>query len=145
MRGKWLRPQMTAERLFANTLPEPNSGCWLWTGSYNQFGYGRANLNGQRVVAHKASFILHRGPVPDGMELDHICRVRLCVNPSHLEPVTKLVNVRRGMSGIHHAEKQRAKQECPKGHPYSGTNLFTRRKTGYRECRECMRQRQRKA
>jgi hypothetical protein len=140
-RGKWGRSPTSLATLEARAIPEPNSGCLLWLGAINQFGYGRAGLNGRRMVAHRAAFILACGPVPDELELDHLCRVRSCINPAHLEPVTKLVNVRRGIAGTAHTKRQRAKTHCPAGHPYSGDNLFTRAR-GHRECRICMRDRQ---
>lgn len=141
-RGKWPRPTLTLDRLMARAIPEPNSGCMLWLSSINQFGYGRASIGpNRRVVAHKLAYEFVYGQVPDGLELDHLCRVRCCINPAHLEPVTKIVNVRRGIAGLKHKARQAAKSCCPRGHPYSGDNLFVRQRTGYRECRECMRQR----
>lgn len=78
-------------------MPEPNSGCWLWLGHLNKVtGYGGVRIEGRRCVsAHRAYYLKHRGPVPDGKELDHTCRVRSCVNPWHLEAVTRAVNDRR--------------------------------------------------
>lgn len=70
----------------------PN-GCWLWTGALNPAGYGKYGDG----LAHGAAFRLSGGVKPDGMELDHLCRVRHCVNPEHLEPVTHLENMQRGM------------------------------------------------
>lgn len=65
--------------------PEPNSGCWLWTGSSNSRGYGQiASGRGFPVLAHRISFLLHRGPIPAGMQVLHRCDVRACVNPAHL-------------------------------------------------------------
>ena len=142
-RGKWKRAPMTLTRLMENTIPEPNSGCILWLGAVNQFGYGRESINGQRIVAHRIAYTLAIGPVEDGLELDHLCRVRCCINPFHLKPVTKLENVRRGEAGLPHAKRMKAKTHCPHGHPYSGDNLFVRKGSGQRECRECMRNRQR--
>jgi hypothetical protein len=140
MRGRWARPEKTFAALEAMAIPEPNSGCLLWMGMVNQYGYGRVKIGGQRTVAHRAAYELACGPVPDGLELDHLCRVRCCINPAHLEPVTHRENGRRGVAGQHHADRQAAKTHCPEGHPYSGANLFLRR-NGYRECRACMRAR----
>ena len=139
-RGEWARPPVTSASLEARAIPEPNSGCLLWLGTVNQFGYGRTNLHGRRIVAHRAAYILACGPVPDDLELDHLCRVRCCINPKHLEPVTKTVNVRRGVAGAVNRARQIGKTHCPHGHPYSGANLFVRN-DGQRECRTCMRQR----
>lgn len=142
-RGRWVRPALTLDALHARAIPEPNSGCLLWLGAVNQFGYGRTLFQGSRTVAHRASYILACGPVPDGLELDHLCRVRSCINPLHLEPVTKLENGRRGVAGEKSGAQQRSKTHCPQGHPYAGANLFIRAR-GHRECRVCMAARQKK-
>jgi len=142
MRGKWARPAQTFQAMEANSIPEPNSGCLLWLGAMNQFGYGRARLGGKRMVAHRAAYILACGPVPDDLELDHLCRVRCCINPAHLEPVSKVVNVRRGSAGQTAGRRAATRTHCPHGHPYSGDNLFVR-PSGARECRTCMRARHR--
>ncbi len=107
-------------------------GCWLWTGSVGKTGYGR--LGGPGTSAHRRSYMMAVGPIPDGLELDHLCRVRCCVNPDHLEPVTHQENVRRGISG--HLE--RATTHCPKGHPYDDKNTY-HTPAGKRDCRECRR------
>lgn len=142
-RGKWARPAQTFQAMEDNSIPEPNSGCLLWLGAMNQFGYGRARLNGKRMVAHRVAYILSREPVPDDLELDHLCRVRCCINPAHLEPVTKRVNGLRGHAGVKSGAQQRAKSHCPHGHPYAGDNLFVTNE-GHRECRTCMRARDRR-
>src|SRR6185437_1593732 len=72
-RGKWKRPPMTLKRLMETAIPEPNSGCILWLGAINKFGYGRASINGQRTVAHRIAYTLTIGPISEGLELDHIC------------------------------------------------------------------------
>ncbi len=75
-------------------IGEPNSGCWLWAGFIHpKNGYGSYRMNGRTCGAHRASYELHVGPIPDGYDLDHLCRVRSCVNPSHLEPVTRRENL----------------------------------------------------
>lgn len=72
------------------------NGCWIWQRSLGEKGYGVVRVDGRLVGAHKAYWERENGPVPDGLELDHLCRVRKCVNPAHLEPVTHRENVRRG-------------------------------------------------
>lgn len=84
-------------RFFDKTIPEPNTGCWLWLGPLNELGYGRASLMGKRRLAHRASYEMTKGPIPAGLEIDHICRVRCCVNPDHLEPVTSRENSLRAI------------------------------------------------
>lgn len=85
------------ERLQALLIPEPNSGCWLFTGKWDTGnGYGKTSWNGRHTVIHKAVWEFFNGPVPKGLLLDHHCRVRMCANPAHLEPVTTKVNTERG-------------------------------------------------
>jgi hypothetical protein len=78
---------------------EPVTGCWIWQWSKDHNGYGVACLNGRRMGAHRAVYIEHRGRIPDGLFLDHLCRNPICVNPDHLEPVTPRENLLRGLGG----------------------------------------------
>jgi hypothetical protein len=93
---------MHADRVLSRIVPEPNSGCWLWTGAHDAKGYGfcRYPRDGINVVqnAHRVVYEIERGPIPNGLDLDHLCRNSACVNPDHLEPVSRSVNVRRGNS-----------------------------------------------
>lgn len=131
-------------RFWDNVEPEPNSGCWLWAGSVNKDGYASLTLGGRTVIVHRLSYIQHKGDIPSGLELDHKCRVRCCVNPAHLEPVTHAENVRRGMSGTINGARQSAKTHCPHGHAYEGRNVYTDRH-GRRYCRICAGKRNREA
>ena|SRR3990167_8473917 len=118
--------------------PEPNSGCWLWTGAITYGGYGVLKIGNTMTTAHRVSYELHKGKIPEGLQLDHLCRVRCCVNPDHLEPVTNKENMRRGLGNGPAVKKQLSKTHCPKSHPYSGENLYLM-KNGGRKCRECHR------
>ena len=110
--------------------------CWLWTAYVDPEGYGRFKY-GLHQNAHRVAYEWIIGPIPPGLQIDHLCRVRNCVNPSHMEPVTLVENVMR--SPIHSSLINAAKTHCPKGHPYSAEN--TRRGArGGRKCRECGRE-----
>lgn len=78
------------------------SGCWVWTGNLNDSGYGRINVAGRPMRAHRVSYRLFVGLIPDGLTLDHTCRRRACINPQHLEPVTMQENLRRGREARAH-------------------------------------------
>lgn len=83
------------------SIPEPNSGCWLWLGATANRGYGQATIGRSRVTsAHRASFIAYRGYEPVGLDVDHLCRNPICVNPDHLEAVTHQENCRRRHSAL---------------------------------------------
>lgn len=87
-------PQARVTMFEDKTIPEPNSGCWLWLGSVNKQGYGNFWHAGKCWKAHRFSFTAYVGPIPDGMDLLHRCDVPSCVNPAHLTPGTALDNVR---------------------------------------------------
>ncbi len=109
------------------------SGCWEWTASEKTPGYGSFNLNGKCVLAHRASYELHVGPIPQGLVLDHLCRNTLCVNPEHLEPVTARENIVRGESVMAY---RAAQTHCIHGHELTLGNTYAR-PGGRRECRAC--------
>lgn len=111
-------------------------GCWTWTG-YREKGYGRFFLDQahRSVRAHRLAYEQGRGPIPDGLQLDHLCRNRACVNPAHLEPVTQRTNILRGASP---SALNAQKTHCPNGHSYSEDNVRVTQ-DGYRECRTCRR------
>ena len=116
------------ELTFWSKLGAPDvNGCRLWLGNVSRNGYGQV---GGGVMAHRRSYEYAKGPIPDGLELDHLCRVRLCAEPSHLEAVTHGENVRRG----NHAGRRVT--HCPQGHPYDAANTYVT-KTGGRHCRAC--------
>lgn len=121
-------------RLSRHIMPEPNSGCWLWTAGLNGHGYATAWLEGKTAnTLHRQIYEHHKGPIPTGLVIDHRCRIPSCVNPDHMEPVTVRENTLRGI-GITAALA--ARTHCKNGHPYEGQNGFI--KSGrIRGCRVC--------
>lgn len=123
--------------LLLHSRVDPSTGCWIWTRSVTQYGYGRFKPAGRGLVlAHVAAYQEFVGPVPEGLELDHLCRVPACLNPKHLEPVTHQENVRRGKAGV-----LRPRPDiCKNGHELSGRNVMPRPlpngRLSYR-CRTC--------
>lgn len=115
--------------------PTLGTKCWLWTACLVD-GYGYFRVSKKMSYAHKFSYELSVGEVPDGLQLDHLCRNRHCVRQDHLEPVTCRENLLRGKTLT---ATFAAKTHCPQGHPYSGSNLYMHR--GGRHCSECMRSR----
>lgn len=105
--------------------------CWIWRASICGVGYGHLGVDGKTRDAHRISYLLLTGPIPEGYEIDHLCRVRPCVNPAHLEAVTSAENNRRAM-----AVRVAARTHCPHGHPYDAENTI-HRKNGARGCRAC--------
>lgn len=124
-----------AERFWRYVHPEPMSGCWLWVGSMGRY-YGRLGVGKTNVLAHRLSYEMHKGPIPSGLQIDHLCRTMLCVNPDHLEAVTPEENKRRqGRTKM--AALNAAKVDCKRGHPLSGDNLYINPGSGQRVCRKC--------
>lgn len=119
-------------------------GCWNWSGCVGNQGYGQISVDGKQWRAHRLSFSLLVGPIPAGFQLDHLCRNRRCINPSHLQIVTTKQNVLRGR-GLCAANSQ--KTHCPYGHPYDESNTVIlknyRDRSFQRACRICVNRRQR--
>ena len=118
-------------RLSLNT----DSGCLIYSGE-TCLGYGRFTHNGRRYQAHRFAYELARGPIPSGLVIDHLCRVKACCNPDHLDAVTQRTNVLRGFTV---PAKHAAKTHCPHGHPYDQENTITIKRNGHhkRICRKC--------
>ncbi len=107
-------------------------GCWYWTGAVTSKGYGSVAAGGKVVSTHRRAYELLVGPIPDGLQIDHLCENKRCCNPAHLEAVTGLVNMSR--------TAQARKTHCINGHPLSGTNLLIKPRANgkvIRNCRTC--------
>lgn len=123
-------------RFLARYSPQPD-GCWLWTGGHNDRGYAKFSINGKSTYAHRWAYEHFVGPIPAGLYIDHLCRTPGCVNPAHLEPVTHVENVSRGISPT--AANSR-KTHCVHGHEFTPDNTMVER-DGSRRCKTCHRRR----
>lgn len=122
--GHWVN---TIDRIL-HCHVEKTDGCWIWKG-YKKDGYGHAQYDGKLHQAHRLIYESLKGPIPEGLNLDHLCRNPSCVNPDHLEPVTQQENILRGLKG-------RMRTHCAKGHPYS-EYLYLLPGTTTRRCKIC--------
>lgn len=114
---------------FIDAIDVLRDGCWQWRNSLASDGYGKFWIAQTQFLAHRFSYQLYIGEIPEGLQLDHQCRNRGCVNPEHLEPVTQKENILRGAGLAAIAAKS---TKCPKGHPYDAVNT-----RGNRFCRGC--------
>lgn len=126
-------PLNTIDTILARLRRE--GGHWLYSGALASNGYAKAQLAGRAVMVHRAVYEHFAGPIPDGLHIDHLCRVRHCANPAHLEPVTCRENLLRG--GTDAARKFNS-HSCVNGHPFDDANT-RRRPDGTRSCRACSR------
>lgn len=117
------------DRFWRKVVPEP-SGCWRWVGAAGRYGY--VGCQGRNISAHRLAYRAMIGEIPVGLQLDHLCRNQLCVNPTHLEPVTNRVNSLRGVS---FSAVNARKTHCKRGHPFPPDLPV-----GNRYCLECRRQ-----
>lgn len=131
------------ERLLRRMKVSP-TGCWIWTGGKNNMGYGliqeqrhTSNVR-ETVLVHRAMYRLRIGPIPHGMQLDHLCRTPLCMNPDHLEPVTAREN---NMRGIGTAAKNAIKTHCQAGHEFTPENTRLIKGGRARQCIACCKRR----
>lgn len=131
--GPILKPDLDR---FASKVALQDDGCIVWIGGKTLGGYGSFSVNTGhsptlRVMAHRWSYEYHGGHIPQGLDIDHLCRNRACVNPDHLEPVTRQENIRRAAA---------IRTQCPAGHPYDDENTYLHPETDHRRCRTCMRE-----
>jgi hypothetical protein len=124
----------------ARNIGPGDGGCWLWTRSKSPDGYGWASYKGRTCQAHRLVYRLLVGEPSAGLVTDHLCRVRHCVNPAHMEMVTPIENLRRGYGWAYRLTLD----HCPNNHPYTEANTHVRA-NGYRCCRICQRARNDKA
>lgn len=122
-----------AERINAKVRTQPNFGCWIWLGAKNNKGYAQIRIQRKCYLVHRVLFESIVGPIPAGLELDHLCRQPACVNPIHMEAVTHAVNIRRG-------RRAPWKEACPGGHAYTSANTYWNTR-GHRVCLTCKRAR----
>jgi HNH endonuclease len=131
------------ERFEAKISPEPNTGCWFWTGAADAKGYGTIGAGNEHIRVHRLSWELYRGPIPEGMHVCHHCDNPSCVNPDHLfvgthrDNMADMVAKGRGVHDLRPAwQEQRTRTHCKRGHPFSPDNLMESSR-GYRRCRAC--------
>lgn len=121
-----LSDRLEAQNIVADRVTiDPATECWEWQGSTQSSGYSRLSYRGRTWLGHRFSYEAFHDDIPNGMQIDHLCRNRICLNPDHLEPVTQRTNILRG-SGV--SAVNASKQRCPQGHPYSvvGTDRICR-------------------
>jgi len=124
---------------FWNSLVKKENGCWEFSGYITPDGYGRLRYGKEKILAHRLAFYLTYGQINPGMTIDHLCHNTKCCNPKHLEQVTPIENVLRGITNW--AAVNKKKTHCPSGHEFSKYAWVDNR--GSRHCRKCMTIRQR--
>ena len=132
----WMKPfRQTIDNVLSKL--ELREECWIWTGATDAKGYGTVGWDRKTYRAHRLIYEILRGPVGEGLELDHLCRVPPCCNPKHLDPVHHRTNILRGVGmGARNAKKT----HCPRGHVYDRTL-----RNGWRWCWTCTRETRRAA
>jgi len=131
----YVPPKPFKERILGRIVKDAND-CWNWTGPRNAKGYGHtffgSRVDGTRrnVATHRAAYEAWKGPIPEGMQVDHLCFNTACCNPDHLDVVTSAENMRR---------RAAQREACQHGHPYNAENTYYKR-DGSRQCRVCKRE-----
>ena len=127
---------LTLEQRIMRLVAVTNSGCWQWTGAINRHGYGKLTVNAKTAQAHRVSYELFRGAIPNGLSIDHLCRNRACANPAHMEPVETRTNTLRGIS---HVAARAIQTHCKHGHEFTAENTYLWRTS--RICKACAKER----
>lgn len=129
-------------RFWAKVDRRGETGCWEWTAAKDRHGYGvigRGTREEGVARAHRVSYELNVGPIPEGLVIDHLCRNRGCVNPAHLEVVSLGENTARGESHARLRDVMDARTHCKHGHEFTEQNTRRDARTGGKRCRECAR------
>lgn len=134
---------LAAERVEAKTTPVPDTGCHLWLGSVRRDGYGATSVRGITGIAvHRLVYWVRNGKIPRSSVVDHLCRVRSCCNPDHMEIVSDAENIRRGISPSAISARR---THCDKGHEFTKENTIIRSGSDGRRCRICAKNRYKRA
>ncbi len=134
-KGIWNKPRPTPLERFWTKFVRVPSGCWEWQGWRDRDGYGQIRINRRGVVAHRFAYETLVGPIPDGLQIDHLCRNTSCVNPAHLEVVTCRENLMRGNT----IQRENAmKTHCKRGHEFNDENTYRYPDGNRRGCRTCI-------
>ena len=138
MNGGQLKGMPLADRLWTRVdKDQVGTGCWVWLGAKGHGGYGVVGAYGRQWKVHRLVLLLTQGlVVPEGKQVDHLCRNRACCNPSHLELVTPRENTRRSLNP---AAAHARQTHCHRGHEYTPENTYVRNGGFGRNCRECKR------
>lgn len=119
------------------SLVDASGDCWTWTNALSTNGYAYFHINKKTYLAHRVSYQMFHGEITAGLDIDHLCRNRGCVNPHHLEAVSRSINLRRGIGPTLAKERYAKITHCKRGHEYTPEN--TKRKRGARICISCQR------
>lgn len=125
------------ERIQNNIVVNPTTACWLWTSTLSRDGYAKIHFGGKKISAHRLAFTIYTGQNIEGLQLDHLCRVRNCVNPAHLRPCNARSNI-FAPGSLCIAKRLAEQTHCKNGHQFDEVNTYYRKSNpSYRFCRKC--------